>query len=43
MAEYATHCVVFWDGESKGTKHMIDTAERYNILIRIVNFKTVQS
>ena len=28
MANYATHCICFWDGESKGTKHMIDIAER---------------
>lgn len=40
MAEYATHCVCFWDGESKGTLHMINTAKRYDLKLRIVNFKT---
>lgn len=26
MAKYATHCLVFWDGRSKGSKDMIDKA-----------------
>jgi hypothetical protein len=25
MAEYCTHALIFWDGESKGTEHMIDS------------------
>lgn len=28
MANYADACIVFWDGKSKGTKHMIDLAEK---------------
>ncbi|MGL5923783.1 DUF2493 domain-containing protein [Chroococcidiopsis sp.] len=24
MAKYVSHAVIFWDGKSKGTKHMID-------------------
>jgi len=28
MAEYADACIVFWNGSSKGTKHMIDVAKR---------------
>jgi len=28
MAEYADACIVFWNGTSKGTKHMIDIAKR---------------
>jgi len=39
MAEYATHCVCFWDGESKGTLHMINTAKNYNLTLRVINFK----
>lgn len=27
MAEYADGCLCFWDGKSKGTKHMIDLVE----------------
>lgn len=36
MAKYASHCVVFWDGESRGTKHMIDLAKQYNLNLKIV-------
>lgn len=38
MAEYATHCVCFWDGESRGTKHMIDLAKKYNLPLRVITF-----
>jgi hypothetical protein len=36
MAEYATHLISFWDGNSKGTKHMIDIAKRKNITTRVI-------
>jgi len=36
MAEYATHLVAFWDGQSRGTKHMIDIARRRGLQVRIV-------
>jgi len=38
MALYATHCVCFWDGESKGTKHMIDLAKKSNLNLRVVSY-----
>ncbi len=38
MAEYATHCVCFWDGESKGTQHMIQLAKEYNLPIRVIKY-----
>lgn len=38
MARYATHLVAFWDGESKGTKHMINLAEKYDLVVDIVNY-----
>ena len=38
MAEYSTHCVVFWDGVSKGTKHMIDLAKKSNLTLRVVKY-----
>jgi len=38
MAKYADACVCFWDGKSKGTKHMIDLAINYNIKLRIIKF-----
>lgn len=39
MANYASHCVVFWDGESRGTKHMIDLAKQYKLELLIVRFE----
>jgi hypothetical protein len=30
MAKIADAAVIIWDGESKGTKHMIDTMEKLN-------------
>lgn len=38
MAEYADGCVCFWDGDSKGTKHMIDLAEEKNISLRVIYY-----
>jgi len=35
MAEYADALIAFWDGNSKGTKHMIDLAEKHNLKIKI--------
>lgn len=35
MADYADACVVFWDGKSRGTKHMIDLAEKTGLLLRV--------
>lgn len=35
MAQEATHCVVFWDGVSKGTKHMMDLAKKYELITRV--------
>lgn len=39
MAEYATHCICFWDGKSKGTKMMIELARQNGLHTHIVNFK----
>ncbi len=36
MAKNADFCIVFWDGKSKGTKNMIDTAKRYNLRLIVV-------
>lgn len=35
MAKYGTHLLAFWDGKSRGTKNMIDTAERYRLNVRV--------
>ena len=39
MAKYATEAIVFWDGKSKGTKHMIDLANEYKLKLTIVNYE----
>ena len=36
MAEYADALVAFWDGESHGTKHMIETAQAMGLPLRVV-------
>jgi hypothetical protein len=38
MANYATHLIAFWDGKSKGTEHMIRTAQRKGLQIKIVKY-----
>ena len=38
MAEYADALIAFWDGKSKGTKHMIGLAKKYNLKVRIVRY-----
>ena len=39
MAEYGDALIAFWDGKSKGTKHMIDLAKSHNLKIRIIKIK----
>lgn len=38
MAEYADALIVFWDGKSKGTGHMIDLAKKMNLKVKIVMY-----
>ena len=38
MAKYADSLIAFWDGKSKGTKHMIDLAKRYSLKVKVVIF-----
>lgn len=38
MAEYSNACVVFWDNVSKGSKHMIDIAEKKDLDLKIVKY-----
>lgn len=42
MAQYASQdenakLVAFWDGESRGTKHMIEIATKNNLCVTIIN------
>ena len=38
MGEFADAAVCFWDGESKGTKHMIDIMNRLNKPVYVVRY-----
>ena len=38
MAKYADYLIAFWDGKSKGTKHMIDIATANKLGTRIIKF-----
>lgn len=38
MAEYADGLIAFWDGKSKGTSHMINTAKNKNLKVRIIKY-----
>jgi len=39
MAKTADCLIAFWDGKSRGTKHMIDIARREGLRIRVVRVK----
>lgn len=36
MARYADVLIAFWDGESKGTKHMINLAETFGLKVFVI-------
>lgn len=38
MANYSDALIVFWDGMSKGTGHMIKTAKTKGLAVRIINY-----
>lgn len=38
MANYADALIAFWDGKSKGTKHMIDIALDKGLLVQVVRY-----
>lgn len=38
MAEYADGLIAFWDYKSKGTRNMIDLADKFNLKIKIVRY-----
>ena len=39
MAEYADALIAFWDGKSKGTKNMIEEAEKRNLKVVVYNYE----
>lgn len=43
MAEYADALVAFWDGKSRGTKHMIDIAKEKGLDVRVKRYHRVNT
>lgn len=41
MADYADALLAFWDGKSKGTKHMIDLATKKGLEVKVVKYNTI--
>lgn len=41
MADNANALIAFWDGHSRGTKNMIDTAASKGLMVRTINFKNI--
>ena len=39
MADIADMLIAFWDGESRGTAHMIDTARKLNLNVLVFNYE----
>ena len=38
MAKFCTHGIVFWDGKSKGSEHMINLLKKYNRTYKIIRY-----
>lgn len=38
MARIASHCIVFWDGKSSGSKNMIENAKKYNLIYKVIKY-----
>ncbi len=38
MAKYSELLIAFWDGKSKGTKHMIDLANKHGLKVEVINY-----
>lgn len=43
MSRQADAVVAFWDGKSRGTAHMIDTAKKNNLKLRVVYYNLSQT
>jgi hypothetical protein len=38
MASTASHCIIFWNGLSKGSKNMAEEAEKMKLILKVVNY-----
>lgn len=41
MADYADEAIVFWDGQSRGSKNMIDNMNKRNKPVKIVKYSVL--
>lgn len=41
MARYASHALIFWDGKSPGTRHMIQQCQKYKLFFLVVNYEKI--
>ena len=41
MADNAHALIAFWDGHSRGTKNMIETAASKGLMVRTINYKNI--
>lgn len=39
MADNADALIAFWDGQSRGTKNMIETAKKKGLAVKIIHYK----
>ena len=42
MANNADALAAFWDGKSRGTKHMIETARKFGLQVKIIHYEPRQ-
>lgn len=42
MANYSDALIAFWDGQSKGTRNMIETARKKGLAVRVINYTNVK-
>ena len=38
MAKYSEALIAFWDGKSRGTRNMIDLANKYKLKVKVIYF-----
>lgn len=38
MADYADALIAFWNGQSKGTKHMIEIAKQCGLKVKVITY-----
>lgn len=39
MAKFGTHLLLFWDGQSRGSKNMLENAQKYELTYKIIKYE----